>query len=77
MKRFDVIRLRNTPIRYFKYDLNKYRLYDSKGEFIASFKTRDEAVNYNHQIEISKITRIKGLEQLYSRYERLSLWGVS
>lgn len=65
---------KTTPIRNPREGV--WDLYSERGEFVSSHKNRDEAVDASHAIELQKIKRIKELEQLYSRFPGVSLYGV-
>jgi hypothetical protein len=56
---------------------NVYTLYGSNEEYLGSFKTRSEALDFSHAHEINKIKRVKRLEREYSKYERCNMWAVS
>lgn len=66
---------KKTPIR--NPSEGVWELYSGQDTLISSHKTRLEAVEAAHVIELLKIRRIKTLEQLYSRYQGLSLYGVN
>lgn len=53
-----------------------WNLYNNQNCIVDTFKTRAEAVDASHQIEIFKIRRIKKLEQYYSLYKGLYMWRV-
>lgn len=54
-----------------------WELYSGQNVLVGSYKSRVLAVEAAHAIELIKIRRIKALEQLYSRYKGLSLYGVN
>jgi hypothetical protein len=56
---------------------NVWILYSSLGELVGTFKSRNDLIEYSHQLELKKVRRIKRLEQIYSRYQNLSLYGVN
>lgn len=68
------IKPEETPIREVAEGV--WNLYSSKGYYVATFKSRAEAVEGSHGIEIDKIRRIKALEQICSRFPNTSLFGV-